>query len=284
MKRDVPFVPETGFNELARCRHGLMLFNRFDRYIGASLRKYGEWSEAELMLFQQLVPPGSVVVEGGANVGPHTLPLAKLVGPAGEVHAFEPQRLVFQTLCANLALNGCANVYAYHAALGAVTGEVLVPALPPDRPNNFGGLSLQGVGGGERVPLRKIDDLELRACRLIKLDIEGMELEALQGAAATIQRLRPLLYVENDRPDLSQSLVRLLHSWKYDSFWHAPPLFLPNNFAGDHENIFGQTVSVNMLCFPGELHVSMPGAKKVELREAPMAPGGALGPTDGSNA
>jgi FkbM family methyltransferase len=269
IKRDVPILLETGFNQLARCRHGLMLFNRHDRYIGASLRKYGEWSEDEMRLFQQLVPPGSVVVEGGANVGPHTVALSKLVGTAGVVHAFEPQRLVFQALCANLALNGCANVYAYHAALGARSGEVLVPAAPPDRPENFGGIGLQGTSSGDRTPLRRIDELDLHACRMIKLDVEGMEAQALQGAAETVRRLRPLLYVENDRSDPAQAVVRLLHSWGYDAYWHAPPLFCEDNFAGDQENIFGATVSVNMICFPAELHVSAPGAKKVELREAP---------------
>jgi FkbM family methyltransferase len=265
IKRDVHIALEGGFNQLARCRHGLMLFNRYDHYIGASLRKYGEWSENELTLFQQLVPSGSVVVEGGANVGAHTVALSKLVGISGAVHAFEPQRLVFQTLCANLALNGCANVYAYHAALGARTGEVLVPALPPDRPANFGGVGLQNVSSGERTPLRMIDELDLHVCRLIKLDVEGMEAEALQGAAQTVRRLRPLLYVENDRRHLHEVLIRLLHSWSYDAYWHVPPYFSKDNFAGDQENIFGQLASVNVACFPAELHVSVPGAKKIEI-------------------
>jgi FkbM family methyltransferase len=266
IKRDVPILLEAGFNQLARCRHGLMLFNRHDRYIGASLRKYGEWSEDEMRLFQQLVPPGSVVVEGGANIGPHTVALSKLVGTGGEVHAFEPQRLVFQALCANLALNGCANVHAYQAALGASSGEVLVPAVPPDRPENFGAIGLAGVSSGERTPLRRLDELDLHACRMIKLDVEGMEIQALQGAAETVRRLRPLLYVENDRSDPTQALVRLLVSWGYDAYWHAPPLYCEDNFAGDQENIFGATVSVNMICFPTELNVAAPGAKKVELR------------------
>jgi FkbM family methyltransferase len=264
-KRDAHIALDAGFNQLARCRHGLMLFNRYDQYIGASLRKYGEWSENELTLFQQLVPSGSVVVEGGANVGAHTVGLSKLVGISGTVHAFEPQRLVFQTLCANLALNGCVNVYAYHAALGARSGAVLVPALPPDRPANFGGVGLQGVATGEPTPLRRIDELDLRACRLIKLDVEGMEAEALQGAAQTVQRLRPLLYVENDRPHLQDDLIRLLHSWSYDAYWHVPPYFSKDNFAGDQENIFGQLASVNVAGFPAELHVSVPGAKKIEV-------------------
>jgi FkbM family methyltransferase len=268
LKRDVPIALEAGSNQLARCRHGLMLFNGCDQYIGAALRKYGEWSENELTLFRQLVPTGSVVVEGGANVGAHTVALSKLVGVTGAVHAFEPQRLVFQTLCANLALNGCVNVYAYHAAVGARTGEVLVPALPPDRPANFGGVGLQGVSSGERTPLRRIDELDLQVCRLVKLDVEGMEAEALQGAAQTVRRLRPLLYVENDRRHLHEGLTRLLHYWSYDAYWHMPPFFSRDNFAGDQENIFGRLASVNMICFPAELRVSVPGAKKVEIRGA----------------
>jgi len=265
---DVNLALEGGFNQLARCRHGLMLFNGHDQYIGASLRKYGEWSESEMRLFQQLVPTGSVVVEGGANVGAHTVALSRLVGNAGAVHAFEPQRLVFQTLCANLALNGCVNVYAYHAATGERTGEVLVPALPPDRPANFGGVGLQGVSSGELTPLRRIDELDLGACRLIKLDVEGMEAEALQGAARTVQRLRPLLYVENDRHHLHEVLMRLLHSWAYDTYWHMPPFFSKDNFAEDQENIFGRLASVNVICFPAELHVTVPGAKRIETCEA----------------
>jgi FkbM family methyltransferase len=264
MSREILQLPADGFNEMAVCRDGPMLFNRYDTYVGAALRKYGEWSPGELELLRQIVAPGGIVVEGGANIGAHTIGLAKKVGPRGQVHAFEPQRIVFQTLCANVALNSCMNVHAHRAALGEKQGEVVVPWLSPISPENFGGLSLHGASDGERVPLRTIDDCELPACQLIKLDVEGMEIEALRGAANTIRRCRPHLYIENDRKHTATAMMKLLQSWDYDLYWHTPPLFAADNFAGDGENIFGPTVSLNMMGFASELRVSVPGIKPIE--------------------
>jgi FkbM family methyltransferase len=258
-ERTLPILPPDSFNQIAHCRHGPMLFNRNDEFVGASLHKYGEFCPGESALFRQLLKPGMTVVEVGANIGAHTVELSRLVGPAGHVHAFEPQRMVFQTLCANLALNACANVFAHQAAIGAASGEILVPVLAPDRPNNFGGLSLIGATQGERVPLRTLDELGLAACHMLKLDLEGMEIEALQGGATLVRRFRPALYVENDRPERADELIRLLLSWNYRLYGHRPPLFEPNNFAGDAENIFTGIVSINMLCIPGELPITING-------------------------
>jgi FkbM family methyltransferase len=262
--RPPPTLPPGSFNRIAQCRHGPMLFNQHDQYIGASLAKYGEFSTGESEVFQKLVAPGMTVVEVGANIGAHTVELSRRVGPTGMVHAFEPQRIVFQTLCANLALNACANVFAHQAAVGAVPGEILVPILAPDRPTNFGGLSLRGATEGERVPLRTLDGLGLAACHFIKLDLEGMEFEALQGAAALVRQHRPVLYVENDRKERAAALIGLLRSWRYRLYWHLPPLFAPDNFAGDAENIFGNIVSVNMLCFAAERQITVNGLQEVK--------------------
>lgn len=75
---------------LRRCRHGPMLYNVNDAYIGAMLDQYGEFSEDENEIFQQLLRPGMTVVEAGANIGAHTVPIAQRVGPRGRVLAFEP--------------------------------------------------------------------------------------------------------------------------------------------------------------------------------------------------
>jgi FkbM family methyltransferase len=263
--RTIPrILPPDGCNELAACRDGVMLFNRNDTYVGASLRKYGEWSAAELDVFRQVVQSGQIVVEVGANIGAHTIALSRMVGPTGGVLAFEPQRLVFQTLCANLALNSCVNVAARQEAVGASAGQIMVPILPPDQPNNFGALPLANSWQhGEPVPVVTIDSLRLTACRLLKLDIEGMEFEALQGACDTIRRLRPALYVENERDDRSPALITLLLSHSYRLYWHAPFLFTPNNFAGDRENIFGRIASHNMLCVPREAAGAIDGLVEV---------------------
>jgi len=242
-----------GFNELAYCRSGPMIFNRNDIYIGASLRKYGEFSSGETSLFDIIVQPGMTVLDIGANIGVHTVDLSRLVGPTGLVYSFEPQRLLFQVLCGNVALNSCANVFTHCAAAGAVSDTLLAPRLDPNGRGNYGGLSLSDTQQGEPVPLITIDGLSLSACHIIKLDVEGMETEALQGAVATIRRFRPILYVENDRQARSAELIGLIQSYDYRLYWHLPPLYNPANYRSDTENIFGNTVSVNMICIPIEI-------------------------------
>jgi FkbM family methyltransferase len=252
-----------GFNAIRVCRHGPMVYNKNDVYIGRALEKYGESSEIEQEFFRQLVRTGDLVVEVGANIGTHTVGLSRLVGPSGVVFAFEPQRLVFQSLCANLALNQCANVYAFNEALGAQSGEIAVPATNPFAQGNFGGLSLIGATSGDRVRMRTLDSLQLAACHLLKVDVEGMEIDVLRGALETIAKFRPALYVENDREEKSKELIGLVFDSGYHAYWHLPPLFNPDNFAKDPENAFPGVVSINMLCLPAEAGVKVGGMRRI---------------------
>jgi len=252
-----------GFNELKICRSGPVLYNKNDIYMGGSLRKYGEFSMAELEAFAKIVQPGAVVVEVGANIGAHTVELSRLVGRDGEVHAFEPQRIVFQALCANAALNQCTNIYARQAAVGERAGTIFVPPLDPTVRNNFGGVSLQGVAYGEVVPLLTLDSLDLPACHLLKADVEGMEVEVLKGAMQLIQTHRPLMYLENDRVERSEELLLTVAGLEYIAYWHFPPLFNPANFFGDPENIFGTVQSMNILCVPKESKLTVTGLAAV---------------------
>ena len=240
-----------------------MIYNRNDMYVGESLRLYGEFSPGEAELFRQILKPDMLVVEIGANIGAHTVELSQLVGGRGTVVAFEPQRVVFQTLCANIALNNCANVFTFQSAVGDHVGTIKVPFLPPDQLSNFGGLSLRDVEAGEDVPLTTLDALNLSTCHLLKIDVEGMEVEVLRGAAATIARCRPVIYAENDRVERSAELVEVLTDYRYRMYRHEPPLFSPNNFAGEQENIFGNVVSFNLLCIPEEINLVVQGLQEV---------------------
>lgn len=245
-----------GFNTLSRCRHGWMLYNGGAPYVGSSLYKYGEYSEGEVDIFDQLLRPGNVVVEAGANVGAHTIPIARMVGAQGAVFAIEPQRIMYQVLTANAALNALSNIITVHAAVGDQPGTIRVPVLDPARQaQNFGSVSLLDRpenSDGEEVSLLTIDGMNLPACRLIKADVEGMEHEVLQGARDTIARLRPALYVENDRSEQSPRVIALIQSLGYRLWWHATLLYNPANYRGDPENIFGNTISLNILCLPPE--------------------------------
>lgn len=257
-------IATTGFNCLNRSRHGLMLYNRHDIYIGRSLDRYGEFSEAEIEVLRQVVEPGDIVVEAGASVGAHTLAFANLVGAHGAVHAFEPQRIVFQTLCANMALNSVVNVHCRQAALGDREAHIIVPVLDYDKENNFGGLGLGSYEHGEKVPVVTVDSLQLPRCKLLKADVEGMELEVLKGAVTTIRAHTPVLYVENDRPERSGPLIEYVASLGYNMFWHTPPLFSSQNYFGNTENVFGNLISANMLCIHSSVASSIQGLRPVD--------------------
>ena len=260
-----PLVPDIGFARIKQCRHGRMLYNVNDIYVGRSLDLYGEYSEGETELFAQIVQSGDVVIEVGANIGTSTVFFAKRVAPTGVVLAFEPQRVVFQVLCANIAMNGLTNVNTFQQAVGAERGSINVPMIETNAPNNFGGLELTNPSAprGQQVPLVRLDDLNIPRCKLLKVDVEGMELPVLQGAAGMIRALRPVLYVENDRPDSSGALVKFIDSLGYDCYWHRPPLFNPNNFFGNPENVFANIVSINMVCVPKGTPVE--GSARVEV-------------------
>lgn len=235
-------------NRLKDCRYGRMLFNEHDVYIGRSLELYGEFSEGECEVFRQLVRPGWTVLELGANIGTHTVVLSKLVGQTGHVIAFEPQRIVFQTLCANIAINDLLNVDCHLQAVGEEVGSVIVPFLDYTKDNNFGGLGLGAYKHGASVPVVTVDSLGLKACQFIKMDIEGMERESILGAKKTIERFKPVIYLENDREDRSEALIETLHELGYAMYWHTPSLFNPQNFFGNANNVFGGIISKNMLC------------------------------------
>jgi FkbM family methyltransferase len=248
---------------LKAMRHGLMLYHSKDAYVGRSLDLYGEFSEGEVGLFRQLLTPGAVVLDIGANIGAHTLYFSAAVGPSGVVVAYEPQRVIHQMLCANLALNGIANVRALQAGAGRERGIAHVPRLDYTAANNFGGISLGAAGASEPVDIIPVDALGLAQCRLIKIDVEGMEGEVLAGAAATITRHRPVLYVENDRRAKSAALIAHISSLGYELFWHMPPLFNANNFFCHSINVFQGIVSINMLGVPREAKGNISGFRAV---------------------
>lgn len=131
-----------------------------------------------------------VVVQAGGATGVFPAKLATLFD---QVYTFEPQPENFECLVANVTAE---NVKAQNAALSDHYGKVSIHHSIGERKNYGAGYI---VDDPEGVPLTRIDDLELDACDLIMLDIEGAELEALKGAEETIKAHRPLIVIE-DKP------------------------------------------------------------------------------------
>ena len=246
-------------NRIRDCRYGTMIYNDKDQWVGLSLERYGEFSEGEVQLFREVIKPGSTVLDIGANIGCHTVVFSKLVAPGGVVLAFEPERVNFNTLAGNLAINNLLNVYVFQQAVGASPGLIAVPELDHELTDNVGGLSLcTDYSSVQNYSVHRItlDQLRLPRVDFIKIDIEGMEKSALEGSRETISRCKPLLYVEDDRPDKSDALFETLKSMDYVLYKHAPPLFNPHKFDQVAENFFLKRkedgyinyVSFNLFC------------------------------------
>jgi FkbM family methyltransferase len=246
-----------------RCRHGLMLYNVNDQFQGRMLEKYGEYSEGEVDTFAQLLKPGMTAIEVGGNIGSHTVAIANMVGPQGRVLVFEPQRAIFQVLCANLALNGLEQVEAHWAAVGAAPGEVTIERLDMRAVQNFGGYSIGQAKQGDKVRLVTIDSFGLQACHMIKIDVEGMEADVIRGARETILRCGPMVFAENEDGQKSQELIELLWELDYDCYWHVTPYVRVPNYRGDSERIHPTMVSTNMVCVPRKARAQISGLHKV---------------------
>lgn len=258
-------------------RHGRFLVNPRDEYIGRSLLAYGEWGEAEVRLFGKIIDAGDTVVEAGSNIGSHTVPLSKLTGPLGQVLAFEPQRLTFQLLCANLALNGCINVRALNAAAGEASGSIPVTTIDPLAEFNFGGVRLnagyEASIGVEPVPLMTIDELDLDSLDLLKADVEGGELAVLRGAHSSIRRFGPAIYVEaNDLDDFK--VYDFLSGLGYTCYWYITPIFDHGNYRAHTEDIWAEAHRGCLVCSIDMLAVPRDGRWRIEglLEVDPASP------------
>jgi FkbM family methyltransferase len=241
--------------------YGPMIFDRTDTMIGANVAKDGWWEKDEIDLLRWFMTAcyGSEqeveILDIGAYNGVYAVALARFPFPKVTVHAFEAQREIFDLLSGTVAINGLDNVRCHHRAVSSESGTVvrfgsvdynapanfgsveIEPALNPD----FDGRRLRHVT--EAVETLRIDDLALQKVRLMKIDVEGMEHKVLAGAADTIRRCRPLLFLEYEKTDFA-AVKALLREANYRSYYAQRP---------------------NILCVPGEImHVTIEGAVAVE--------------------
>lgn len=132
----------------------------------------------------------------------------------GSVLAVEAQERVFYALAGNLTLHNAFNARALWAALADVPGELSMPEPDYTKQGSFGSFELKARMGSEfigqpidyakptsTVKQIMVDGLGLERMDLMKLDLEGMEAEALDGARETIERCKPILFVEVIKSD-----------------------------------------------------------------------------------
>lgn len=242
-----------GFNGLVDTRYGLMLCNRFDVYVSGSLQQYGEYSELEAQYLRRLVPLGGVVLQAGAHIGSLTIPLALAIGPNGMLIAFEPQRLAYQCLVANVALQSLEHVVCENMAVGGAHGVAVIPHHDPYQHYNTGGVRINESAEGEAVRVLTLDSyIDPPRLDLIHADVESMEAEVIRGSEQLVRKHRPVLYVECIDDDKRPELVGLMRSLGYTVWHHKPPMYNPLNYAGNPVNMVPGIASHNIVGWPIE--------------------------------
>jgi len=253
----VPTTPMMQFGHLTlkQCKYGWMLF--YGPYIGKCFDLYGQYSESEVAMMRAFLREGSTVIDVGANIGDLTLPLARIVGESGRVFAIESHPDNINILCANLALNSIRNTRTINAFVAT-----------SDRVDTGSGVwgKYAYVKEGWSTQFMSLDSLELTACDLIKVDVDGKELEVLQSGEMQIERYRPVLYFENDVRDASEPLLSyLMNKLGYDLHWHPAPIFDAQNFFGNAVNHWApkNIMSLMVLGIPSERKMSIPQLRRI---------------------
>jgi FkbM family methyltransferase len=173
------------------------------------------YEQEELEMISPFLRADRAFVDIGANVGNHAIFVAML-RRSSKVIVFEPNPAAIGILRINLLLNRCDNVDTRFlgVALGGASGRVRVVDDP--RPNNLGGAGVATAPAGD-VPLMAADSLLAgESVGFIKVDVEGLELEVLAGLEQTIQRWRPVMFVE-----VMQANTEAFMAWVAASPYHV---------------------------------------------------------------
>ncbi len=230
------------------CRHGVQVWPQSDQIIGRALALYGEFAESENRMMARYLPQGGVALDVGANIGTTTLAMAAKVGPKGNVLAFEPQPIVARCLAAALVLNGIAHVRLFTTAVGQANAMVQMDFSATRGGGNHGEVAI--TLEGDPVPMIRLDDLNLPRCDLLKVDVEGFELQVFHGAQHMITDLTPAIYFEAKRSPNTEASIALLMGLGYRCYWHFSFYFSPHNFHSKSENVFVNLGDMNVLALP----------------------------------
>jgi FkbM family methyltransferase len=209
-------------------------------WIPKLIKKNKSFYELELLTrIKEYLVPGDIALDVGANIGNHSVYLAKIC--QCKVFSFEAITDNFVKLKKNVELNQITDlVECFNFALGANKGlgKFILPAS-----SNFGSYKLvhTDIEEDRTIAILKLDEVNLnlndKKIKFIKLDIEGMEYDALLGALMIIKRDKPLLSIEIKTNQEFYKIYDLLLPLKYSVIgtFNATPTFLfaPEENAGD---------------------------------------------------
>lgn len=215
--------------------------------IDFSIYLLGGFEPATLKLYESLVGPGNTVLDIGANIGAHTLPLARLVGAEGRVIAFEPTEFAFGKLTANVALNPglaprivlCQDMLVEDAASqmpSAVFSSWPLIAECEVHEKHKGRL-METRGARATTLDEAMERAQIGRLDFIKIDVDGNEPSVLMGGRRTLAHYRPVILMElapylfDDSHAAFEALLRLFDEYGYELIDAATARQLPIDAA-----------------------------------------------------
>ena len=180
-------------------------YNIWNDEISFKIYSCGAFEEGNKLLWKNLINRDMVVFDIGANAGIYSMIAAEILSGSGMVHSFEPSELERNKFKKNFELNNTiddSNVCLVDSAVGSVTGHTTF-YLPMEFKGAYGSLQQPDIQETVRkitVPITTIGDYCYRSdvakIDLLKIDVEGNELEVLQGADQELRKFRPCILLE----------------------------------------------------------------------------------------
>jgi len=225
----------------------------------------GQFEPQTAKALSNLVQPGNFVLDIGANIGAHTLPLALYVGDRGKVVAFEPTEFAYQKLLKNMSLNPelKSRIVAEQVMLGQENKETCATAIYSSwrlvgdaerHPRHLG--ELKSTDGASMWRLDSyLDTHQYPRVDLIKLDVDGYECEVLRGATGRLERDRPIIcfelapYVAHEHNSSLADLVQLLQRFNYRIVRESNNAPLPLD-SDQLNQLIEDGAGINAIAFP----------------------------------
>jgi FkbM family methyltransferase len=231
---------------LASTNHGTLILNRNDEHqvgahsygVGIEILRQGAFCPDEIDLAVRLLElrrgvygDGVVAIDCGANIGVHTIEWARQMAGWGQVIAIEAQEYIYYALAGNIVINNCLNAKAIHAAATSADGVMRIPMPNYMERASFGSLELKQLAKpeniGQRIDYReeamtlvraiRLDSLNLQRLDLVKIDVEGMEIDVLEGAGQSLNNHKPILLIEHFKTDRDR-MLGMLQNWGYQIY------------------------------------------------------------------
>jgi FkbM family methyltransferase len=244
-------------------------------YISYSIFFFGDYDRDATQAMRCLVREGDVAFDLGAERGWFTLLLGRIVGPTGQVHAFEAFPATVPKLRDNVALNDMPWIRVNPVGVSKHPGTMHFepPSAEATQHRDYlqhcggvGHLTQNPTPAAVEVPVIRLDDYVeetgLRRLDFMKIDIEGAEIDALEGARRTLQRFRPIISIEYNRVTLErvgqrwQRLDELFDEFGYDRFLFQSHMrrFDPDEYG----RLSDDEAAQNVYCFPRRVPAQTP--------------------------